>query len=116
MKHTISIEQTERTSKDWTIREYKEQGMHNTKHYLVNMPNPLVKQTLCIILDTNMRPKTWKEIASGKLFIINRQRNVHSSQQGHADVKPAREHYEVLQVVELLCSMVEGQKQSAADL
>jgi hypothetical protein len=44
--------------------------MLNTKHYLVNMPDPSVKQTLCVMPDTNEEPKTWEEIANGRFFII----------------------------------------------
>jgi hypothetical protein len=40
-----------------------------TKHYLVNMPDTLVKQTLCIMPNTN-------EIANGRFFIINGQHSI----------------------------------------
>jgi hypothetical protein len=50
-----------------------------TKHYLVNMPDPLLKQTLCVIPDTNVRPTTWEEVAKKKVNIINRQHSVVAS-------------------------------------
>jgi hypothetical protein len=46
-----------RASKDWIIREYKEQGMNETLHYLANMLDPSTKQTLYVIPDTEERPK-----------------------------------------------------------
>jgi hypothetical protein len=45
--------------------------MINTKHYLVNMPDPSIKQTLYVMPDTNERPTTWDEIANERFFIIN---------------------------------------------
>jgi hypothetical protein len=68
----------ERAPKDWTFNEYEEQSMLNTKHYLENMPNPS-KQTLCVIPDSNEKPKTWEEIATGKFFIINGQHSIAAS-------------------------------------
>jgi hypothetical protein len=71
MNYTISIEQMERAPIDWTTQEYEEQGILNTKHYLVNMSDPLVKQTLYVMPNTNVRPKTWEDITNGKFFNIN---------------------------------------------
>ena len=39
----------ERAPKDWMIQEYEEKGMLNIKYYLMNMPDPFVKQSLCIM-------------------------------------------------------------------
>jgi hypothetical protein len=75
-KYEIPIEQMIRAPTDWTIREYEEQGLINTKHYLVNMPDLSVKQTLCVMPDTNERPTMWDEIANKRFFIINGQHNV----------------------------------------
>jgi hypothetical protein len=61
------------------IREYEEQRMLNTKHYLVNMPDPTVKQTLCIMPDTRKKPISWDDIANDKFFIINGQHNIAAS-------------------------------------
>jgi hypothetical protein len=58
------------------IKEYKEQEMLNTKHYFINMSDSSMKQTLYIMPNTNVRPKTWEGIANGKFFIINGQHNV----------------------------------------
>jgi hypothetical protein len=55
--YSISIDQMEKASKDWTIREYEEQGMNETLHYLINMLDPLTKQTLCVVPGTEERPK-----------------------------------------------------------
>jgi hypothetical protein len=50
--------------------------MLNTKHYLVNMLDPFVKQTMCVMPDIDVKPQSWKEIATGKFFIINGQHSV----------------------------------------
>jgi hypothetical protein len=78
-KYSISIDQFQRASKDWTIREYKEQGMNETLHYLVNMLSPSIKQTLCVMLDTEERPTNWEDIANETFFIINGQHTVGAS-------------------------------------
>jgi hypothetical protein len=85
----------DRAPKDWMIGKYKEQGMLNTKYHLVNMPDPSVNQTLCVMPDTNVRSQSWE---------------------GHADISAAGEHCEALQGVELLHSVVKGQKSIAIDL
>jgi hypothetical protein len=35
------------------------------------MPDPSVKQTLCVMLDIEERPMKWEDIANGMFFIIN---------------------------------------------
>ena len=70
-KYSISINQMMRVPKDWTIREYEEYGMNKTLHYLVHMPDPSVKQILCVMPNTEERPIDWDDIANGKFFIIN---------------------------------------------
>lgn len=47
-----------------------------TKHYLVNIPDSSVRQTLDIMTNTNVRPKTLEVIANGKFFNINGQHNI----------------------------------------
>jgi hypothetical protein len=79
IKYEIPIEQMIWAPTDWTIREYKEQGMINMKHYLVNMPDPFVKQTLCVMPNTNERPTMWDENTNGRLFIINGQHSLAAS-------------------------------------
>jgi hypothetical protein len=54
-----------RAPTDWTICECIEKEMLGTKHYLVNMPDPSVKQTMCVMPITNKWPTTWEEIANG---------------------------------------------------
>jgi hypothetical protein len=44
--------------------------MLKTKYYLINMLDPFIKQTMCIMPNTNMRPTIYEEIAKGKFFII----------------------------------------------
>jgi hypothetical protein len=61
----------QRALMDWTVQEYKKKRLLGTTHYLVNMPNPFVKQTLYVMLDTYKRPTMWEKIANGKFFIIN---------------------------------------------
>ena len=53
--------------------------MNETLHCLVNMPNSYVKQTLCIIPNTEERLKYWEDIAKGTFFIINRQYSIGAS-------------------------------------
>jgi hypothetical protein len=79
IKHTIFIKQMESVPKDWTIHEYKEQGMLNTKQFLVNMLDSSMKQNLCVMLDINKRLQFWEEIANGNLFIFNGQHNIVAS-------------------------------------
>ena len=45
--------------------------MNDTLYYLVHMPDPFVKQTLCIMPDTEEKPTDWDDIANEKFFIIN---------------------------------------------
>jgi hypothetical protein len=59
MKYSISIDQRMQTPKDWTIREYEEYGVNETLHYLVHMPDPSVKQTLCVMSNTEEKPTDW---------------------------------------------------------
>jgi hypothetical protein len=62
--------------------------MLNTKHYFVNMPDPSEKQTLCVMPDTNEKPKTWEEISIGNFFIINGQHSVAASKYMQTTVLP----------------------------
>jgi hypothetical protein len=57
-KYTISIDQMERAPKEWMIREYEKKGILNTKHYLVNMSDPTVKQILSVMPDANEKPQS----------------------------------------------------------
>jgi hypothetical protein len=75
-KYSISIDQLMQAPKDWTIREYEEHSMNETLHYLVHMPDPSVKQILCIMPDMEEKPTDWDDIANGKFFIINGQHSV----------------------------------------
>ena len=65
-KFSININQMYRAPKDWTIHEFEEQGMNNTLHFLCRMPDPSVKQTICVMPDTNQKPTDWEEIKDGK--------------------------------------------------
>jgi hypothetical protein len=79
-KFSISIDQMVRAPKDWTIREYEEQGMNETLHYLCHMPDPSTKQILCVMPDTEEKPTDWDSIVNGTFFIINGQHSVRTSQ------------------------------------
>jgi hypothetical protein len=79
-KFSVSIDQMFRSPKDWTIREYEEKGMQDTLNFLVHMPDPSVKQTLCLMPDTNEKPTDWDAIKNGKFYIINGQHSVAASQ------------------------------------
>jgi hypothetical protein len=76
MKYTISIDQMDRILNDWMIWEYEELGMLNTKYYLVNMPDPSIKQTLYVMPDIDVKPQSWEEIATRIFFIFNGQHSV----------------------------------------
>jgi hypothetical protein len=89
-KFSISIDQMQRAPKDWTIREYEEQGMKETLHYLCHMPDPSVKQTLCVMPDTEEKPTDWEQIENGKFFIINGQHSVAASQKMQATDLPEK--------------------------
>jgi hypothetical protein len=104
IKHAISIDQMERTPKDWTIQKYEEQGMLRTKHYLVNMPDPSIKQTLCVMPNTNVRFTTWNEISKRKFYIINGQHNVAANKDMQM-LGLLGKYHEVLQGIELLHSL-----------
>jgi hypothetical protein len=78
-KVQISIDQMVRAPKDWTIREYEEQGMNETLHYLCHMPDSSTKQTLCVMPDMEEKPTDYDAIANGNFFIINGQHSVGAS-------------------------------------
>ena len=79
-KFSVSINQIYRAPKHWTICEYKEQGIKHTLYFLVHMLNSFVKQTLCVMPDTEENPTDWEQIKDEKFFIINGQHNVAASQ------------------------------------
>ena len=58
-KFSVSIDQMVRSPKDWTIREFEEKGMNDTLNFLIHMPDPSVKQTLCLMPQTNEKPTDW---------------------------------------------------------
>ena len=58
--------------------------MNKTLHFLCQMPDPSVKQTLCVMLDMEEKPTNWEEIKDGKFFIINEQHNVAANQKMQA--------------------------------
>jgi hypothetical protein len=62
IKYSISIDQMMRALKDWTIWKYKEHNMNETLHYLIHMLDPFVKQTLCVMPDTEDKPTDWDDI------------------------------------------------------
>ena len=62
--------------------------MTKTLHYLCQMPDPSVKQTLCVMPATEERPTDWDEIKDGKFFIINGQHSVAASQKMRATDLP----------------------------
>jgi hypothetical protein len=53
--------------------------MNETLHYLIHMPDPYVRQNLCVMPDTEEKPTNWDDIANGKFFIINGQHSVGAS-------------------------------------
>ena len=75
-KFSISIDQMERAPKNYTICEYEENKMREMMHYLCHMLDRSIKQTLCIMSNTQKKPTDWLEIKNGKFFIINGQYNV----------------------------------------
>ena len=89
-KFSISTNQMYWAPKDWTIREYEEHGMNKTLHFFCQIPDPSIKQILCVMPDTKERSIDWKEIKDGKFFIINEQHNVAASQKMQATDLPEK--------------------------
>ena len=87
-KFSLHISQLHRAPTDWTIREYEEAGMQRTLHFLCQMPDPSVKQTLCVMPDTQEKPTDWEAIKDGKFFIINGQHSVAASKKMQATELP----------------------------
>ena len=54
--------------------------MKDTLHFLVYMLDPSLKQTLCIMPDTEKKSTDSEQIKDGKFFIINEQHSVVASQ------------------------------------
>ena len=57
----------------WTIRAFEERGMEDLKTYLMNMPDRMQKQTLCIIPKLDYKLKDLEEMADYEFYIINGQ-------------------------------------------
>ena len=58
--------------------------MNKMMHFLCQMPDLSVKQTLCVMPNTDEKPTNWEEIKDGKFFIINEQHSVAASQKMQA--------------------------------
>ena len=58
--------------------------MNDMLHFLCHMPDPSVKQTLCVMPATNEKPTNWEQIKDGKFYIINGQYSIAASQKMHA--------------------------------
>ena len=63
----------------WTIRVFEERGMEDLKTYLMNMPDKTQKQTLCIMLKLDYKPKDLEEMVDCEFYIINGQHSVAAS-------------------------------------
>jgi hypothetical protein len=89
-KFSISIDQMVRVPKDWTIQEYKEQGMNETLDYLCHMLDPSTKQTLCVMPDMEEKPTNWDQISNRNFFIINGQHSIGASLKMRASDLPEK--------------------------
>uniref|UniRef100_A0A7I4AG42 Uncharacterized protein n=1 Tax=Physcomitrium patens TaxID=3218 RepID=A0A7I4AG42_PHYPA len=58
-----------------------ERGMHQTKHFLINMPDKTVKQSLRVMPMTDSKPSSWEEFRNCNFYIINGQHSVAASKQ-----------------------------------
>ena len=63
----------------WTIRAFEERGMEDLKTYLMNMPDRMQKQTLCVMPKLDYKPKDLEEMADCEFYIINGQHSVAAS-------------------------------------
>ena len=63
----------------WTIRAFEERGMEDLKTYLMNMLDRTQKQTLCVMLKQDHKPKDLEEMADCKFYIISGQHSVAAS-------------------------------------
>ena len=70
-KHEVHIDQLERAPADWTVRAYEEHGIEKLCHYLINMPDRSIRQTLCIMPQMKERPTFFCEIEDGNFWTIN---------------------------------------------
>lgn len=55
--------------------------MHQTKHFLINMPDKTVKQSLRVMPMTDSKPSSWEEFRNCNFYIINGQHSVAASKQ-----------------------------------
>jgi hypothetical protein len=64
---------------DWTIRAFEPRGMEDLKKYLMNMPDRMQKQTLCVMPKMDFKPKDLSEMTDCDFHIINAQHSVAAS-------------------------------------
>ena len=78
-KHEVNIDQLELALEDWTVRAYEEHGMEKLRHYLINMSDRSIRQTLYIMPQTKEKPTSFRDIEDRNFWIINGQHSVEAS-------------------------------------
>lgn len=71
-KYVIPIEQLETPPKHLNIWGLEELGVKKALNYLLNMPGPNMKMTLCIMpKDVTEKPKKFDKVKDGQLWFVN---------------------------------------------
>ena len=78
-KILVDVTKCKNAPVEWMIRAYEKHGMEEMKNYLINMPDRTQKQTLCVMPNTNYRPKDEHDLKGCDYFFINGQHNVAAS-------------------------------------
>ena len=81
-KKELPIGKLKEAPAELNIRVKEDKIVKEMLHYLVNMPDKSVKQTLCVtpVLPKGRRdPPRWEEVMDGDFYIINGQHNVAAS-------------------------------------
>ena len=79
-KFKISIDQLETPPENLNIRGLEEAGVKKTMNYLLEMPDPDKKMTLCAMpINVKEKPSSFDVIKDGKFYMINGQHSVEAS-------------------------------------
>ena len=78
-KILVDVTKCKNAPAHWTIRAYEKRGMEEMKNYLINMPDRTQKQTLCVMPDTEIRPRHESDLKGCNFWIINGQHSVAAS-------------------------------------
>ena len=79
-KFVIPIDRLETPPENLNIRGFEEKGVISALNFFLNMPDPDKKLTLCAMPQNLTEcPKSFKEVESGKFWMINGQHSVEAS-------------------------------------